>query len=221
MNSDISFYSKNLYPDEKRLLNTLKTKTKKLNSSGIQPRHYVIALSIGLFCIYLCTEIPSSFWKFIFGTTAAFAFGFLIFTPFEVLRINKQRKKLISNIDNIIESGSIKSSIVRAKRIAYAPEYEDENDLYLIELNENSVLHIWDTEYNLKGKFPCLDFEIYDLDYFDITGRQIYPLSEKIKPIKIDKKAKWNYMSKYNVIENLGKESINFDILLERYRKSA
>ena len=126
---------------------------------------------------------------------------------------------------NLIES-YLKTEIVRtcrinAEKIALAPEYEDETDLYLIKVNENEVLHLWDLEYNLKKKFPCLNFEVYEENFFTITGRQLYPLSDKIQPEKIGKKAKWNYMSKYGALGQLDVKYANFEQLVEEYRKCA
>jgi hypothetical protein len=106
---------------------------------------------------------------------------------------------------------------ITAQRIAIAPEYEDEIDLYIIELNNEELLYLWDMEYNLKKKFPCLDFEIYEDNFFKLTGRQIYPLSEKIQPVKISNKVKWNFMKQYGAPGHLETEKVNFDELLEKY----
>jgi hypothetical protein len=101
--------------------------------------------------------------------------------------------------------------------MAIAPEYEDESDLYIIEVSSNEVIYLWDTGYSLNKKFPCPDFEIYEEGFFKLTGRQIYPLSEKNQPVKIDKKAKWNFMKQYGAPGHLETEKINFDELLKKY----
>ena len=76
---------------------------------------------------------------------------------------------------------------------------------------------MWDTEYNLNKIFPCLDFEIYEDQFFKLTGRQVYPLSDKIQPVAIKKKAKWNFIEQYGSVGNLETENISFDELLEKY----
>ena len=91
------------------------------------------------------------------------------------------------------------------------------NAIYIVEIEKDKVLYLWDTEYNLNKKFPCLDFEIYEPNFYKLVGRQIYPLSEKIQAIKIDKKAKWNYMQEYGVRGHLETEIIGFDSLIEKF----
>ena len=107
--------------------------------------------------------------------------------------------------------------LINAKRIAVAKEFEDEGDLFIIECDINKILYLWDYDYKLRKKFPCLDFEIYDDNFFTLFGRQVYPISERIKALTIDKKAKWNYMKKVGAPRNLQTDSINFDRLIEDY----
>lgn len=218
---NIIYNERNLYPEELRLLKAIRTKTEKAQNSVLKVKPYLIALLIGTGSTSICTIIPDSFWTFLLGTTAVFSFGFVVFTPYEQFKLIKQHKSILNLIESFLNTELVKTCRINAEKIALAPEYEDETDLYLIKMNEHEVLHLWDLEDNLKKKFPCLDFEVYEESFFTITGRQIYPLSDKIEPEKISKKAKWNYMSKYGVQGQLEVENANFEQLIEKYKKSA
>lgn len=218
---NITYKTRNFYPDELRVLKSLKTQKEKEISSKIKVYHFLIAGLLGAGLTYVTTIIPDSFWTFLFGTIAVFAFGFIVFMPYEIYKLKKRHKLFLRQLGSTIEKGTVETCLINTKRIAIAPEYEDENDLYIVELNDNEVLYLWDTEYNLNKKFPSLDFEIYENSFFKLIGRQIYPLSEKIQPVKIDKKAKWNFMKQYGASGHLETEKINFDDLLTKYNNCA
>ncbi|MEY5047839.1 MAG: hypothetical protein RLZZ175_1198 [Bacteroidota bacterium] len=216
-----TYKTRNFYPDELRVLKTLKTQKEKEAKSKIKIYHFLLAGLLGAGLTYITTIIPDSFWTFLFGTIAVFAFGFIVFMPYEIYKLKKRHKLFLRLLGSTIEKGTVETCLVNTKRIAIAPEFEDESDLYIVELNDNEVLYLWDTEYNLNKKFPCLDFEIYEDNFFKLIGRQIYPLSEKIQPLKIDKKAKWNFMKQYGALGHLETENINFDELLRKYNNCA
>ncbi|WP_026903421.1 hypothetical protein [Pedobacter glucosidilyticus] len=218
---NIAYKTRNFYPYELRILKTLKTQKEKETSSKIKFYHYLIAGLLGASLTYVTAIIPDSFWTFLFGTIAVFAFAFIVFMPYEIYKKKNRYKLFLRQLSTTLEKGTVDTCVVKTKRIAIAPEYEDESDLYIIELNDNEVLYLWDTEYNLNKKFPCLDFEIYEDSFFKLIGRQIYPLSEKIQPVKIDKNAKWNFMKTYGASGHLETENINFDELLQKYNNCA
>lgn len=120
-----------------------------------------------------------------------------------------------------IDKGTVDICSINAKRIAIAKEYEDEGDLFIIECDTDKVLYLWDYDYNMQKNFPCLNFEIYEDNFFKLFGRQVYPLSERINPLTIDKKAKWNYMSKVGAPGHLQTENKNFDKVIEEYNNCA
>jgi hypothetical protein len=213
--------TRQFYTDELKILNSLLTKTKKEAKSKIKFYHFLFAGLLGASFVYITSIIPDSFWTFLLGTIAVFCFAFIVFVLYEIYKDIKRRRVFIDTLQNYIDKQTIDTYKINALRIAIAPEFEDESDLYILELEKNKVLYLWDTEYNLKKKFPCLTFEIYEDKFFKLVGRQIYPLSEKIEPIKIDKKAKWNYMKKYGVWEHLETENIGFDELIEKYNNCA
>ncbi|HTD99870.1 MAG TPA: hypothetical protein VK668_11330 [Mucilaginibacter sp.] len=166
--------------------------------------------------IYSNTD-PAQFWVLPFGTLAVFSFSFIIFTPYEIYIRQKKNKDLLQRLEAVIERGIVDACIVNAKRIAVAKEYEDEGDLFIVEFDTNKVIYLWDYDYNLRKKFPCFNFEIYEDDFFKLFGRQIYPLSERIKPIIIDRKAKWNYMKKVGAPRHLQTDNIALDKIIEKY----
>lgn len=135
--------------------------------------------------------------------------------------MRKKNKYTLQQFQAFIQKGTVDTCRIKAERIALAEEYEDEGDLYIIACNQDQLLYMWDTDYTLRKKFPCLDFEVYEDAFSDLIGRQINPLSSRIKPIIIDTKAKWNYMSKIGVPGHLQLEQSNFDTVLETIRACA
>jgi hypothetical protein len=218
---DITFKTRQFYPDELRLLKTLKTQKEKEGGSKIKFYHFVIAGLLAAGLTYLTTLIPDSLWTFLFGTLAVFSFAFIVFTPYEIYKMRKKQKDFLQRLNATIDKGTVDTCLINAKRIAIAKEYEDEGDLFIIEYDTDKVLYLWDYDYNLRKKFPCLDFEIYEENFFKLFGRQVYPLSERIKPLTIDKKSKWNYMRKIGAPGHLQTDNTNFDRLIEEYNNCA
>lgn len=218
---DIPFKTRHFYPDELRLLKTLKTQKEKEGGSKIKFYHFVIAGLLGAGFTYITTIIPDNFWTFLFGTLAVFCFAFIVFTPYEIYKMRRKDKGFLKLLNGYIDKGTVDTCLINAMRIAVAKEYEDEGDLFIIEWNADKVLYLWDYDYNLRKKFPCLEFEIYEDNFFKLFGRQVYPLSDRIKPLTIDKKAKWNYMSKIGTPGHLQTDNTSFDRLIEEYNNCA
>jgi len=184
-----------------------------------------LALFVGGVFAYLATLTDKDFWVFIFGTTAVFAFAFVVFMPHEAYKTHKRHKKKLQRLNAQIEKQTIDTCHINATRIALVKEYDDEGDWYIVELCSDKVLYLFDSEYNLSKKFPCLQFEIYENSFFELTGRQIYPLSQKTNPVTIIQKNKqrWEYMLEIDTSEQLlGAreftliENINFDQLIKK-----
>jgi len=218
---NIVFKTRQFYPEEQRLLKTLKTKKEKEGDSKIKFYHFLLAGLLGSSFTYIATLFPDSFWTFLFGTFAVFSFAFIVFAPYEIYKLKRKHRDFLQLLNTTIDKGTVDTCLIKAKRIALAKEYEDEGDLLIIEYDTDKVLYLWDYDYNLRKKFPCLDFEIYEENFFKIFGRQVYPLSERIKPLIIDKKTKWNYMRKIGAPGHLQTDSKNFDRLMEEYNNCA
>jgi hypothetical protein len=214
---NIPYKTRQLYPDELRFLKALATKKSKERFDKIKFYHFVIAgfLAIALTCVAIITNI--GFLRFLFGTIAVFAYGFIILAPFEIYKARRKNKSFVNDLSKFVDKGTVDTYLINAKRIAVAEEHEDEGDLFIIELDTYKVLYLWDYDYNLRKKFPCLDFEIYEEKFFKVTGRQVYPLSAPVKAMVIDKKSKWNYMRKIGAPGHLETQIINFDDLMADY----
>ncbi|MDQ8011684.1 MAG: hypothetical protein REI96_04500 [Flavobacterium nitrogenifigens] len=212
---EITFSPRAFYPAELKLLKKLVAQNEKKAKRKIKFSHLIIAGGIAIGCAYIAVNITESFWTFLFGTISIFALAFIMFVPYEIYKLTKEYKIVLNQLNTIIDKGVVHTCRISAQRIAIASEYEDESDLYIIELNKNEVLYLWDIGYNLNKKFPCSDFEIYENTFFDCTNMRIYPLSDKTKPIKIDKKAKWDYMKKFGAPGNLEIRKIAFDETLK------
>ena len=135
--------------------------------------------------------------------------------------MRRKGKGFLQRLNAVIDKGTVDTCLINAKRIAVAKEYEDEGDLFIIECDTNKILYLWDYDYNLRKKFPCLDFEIYEDNFFKLIGRQVYTLSDRIEPLTIDKTAKWKYINKIGAPGHLQTDSINFDKLIEEYNNCA
>lgn len=218
---NIFFKTRVFYPDELRLLKTLKEKKEKESSSKIKFHHFITAGFLGTGFTYLATLMPDNFWTFLFGTLAVFLFAFIVFTPYEIYKTKRKQKDFLQLLNITIDKGTVDACLIKAKRIAVAKEYEDEGDLFIIEYDTDKILYLWDHNFNLQMQLPCLDFEIYDKAFSNLLGRQVYALSEHIEPLTIDKKAKWNYMKKIGTPQHLQTETKNFDKLVEEYNNSA
>jgi hypothetical protein len=217
---EISYTARQLSPDELRLLRSIKTKLERQSGSKIKFRHFLIAGVIGLGCAYLASIIHIGFFEFIFGTIAFFAFAFIAFAPYELFKMQRSRKRKLRDLTRVIGRNTVRTCPVKAKRVAVAHEYEDEGDLFIIELDNDQVLFIWDNDYSLAKKFPCLEFEIYQESFAKLLGRRVQTLSRRVEGLSIDKKAKWNYLTEAGGPGDLTIEAINFDELVQKIREA-
>lgn len=215
---DIVFETRHFYPNELRLLKYLRTQKEKEGKSKIKFYHFLGAALLGAGFTYFATLTKNSFWVLPLGTIAVFAFAFIVFAPYEMYRLRKRHKDYIQQLSSLIDKGTVDTCLVKAKRIAIAKEYEDEGDLFIIEYDTDKILYLWDYDYNMRKKFPCLSFEIYEDSFFKLLGRQVYPISDPIDALVIEKKAKWNYMRKFGTPGNFKTDNINFDKLIEAWR---
>jgi len=215
---DMMHITRQLHPKETSVLEKLKTKTEKELNEKTRIPYFIFAGLLGIGFTYFASMLKIHFLAFVFGAIALFSFGFVVFMPYELYKNKLRVKKRINSIDNFLENDNLRVIPVNALRIALAKENEDEGDLYIIEYEIDKVLYLWDYDYNLRKEFPCLNFEIYEDGFFKLTGKQVYPLSETIQPVIIDKDAKWEYMKKMGVPGHLETENINFEKLIEKIK---
>jgi hypothetical protein len=208
---EISYKARLFYKDEQRLLRTLKNKREKEEGGKIKFYHFLVAGVLTAGCGYLCSIIQNGFLGFIPGVITVLGGGFIVFTPYEIFKIKKQHREFLAALNDLIDGGTIATCRIEATRIAVAEEYEDEGDLFIIEIGQDNLLCLWDHNYTLHKKFPCLDFEIYEEKFTKLFGRMVYPLSERVSPLVIDKKTKWNYMGRVGSPTHLEVMKRNFD----------
>ena len=211
---NITYTARPLYPDEQRILRTLQEKKKKERGTKINSRHFLIAAVIAASFGYLATVIHIGIFEFFFGTIAVFGVGFIVFAPFEIDKAKKRHRNSLADVSSYISQNTVRSCPIAAKRIAVADEYEEEGDLFIIEYDTDRVLFLWDYDYNLRKRFPCLEFEIYEERFARLLGRQVYARSEPFPAVTIAKKAKWNYLRKIHWPRNLTTLDVNFDQLV-------
>jgi len=211
------FTSRPYNPTELRLLTTLKKRLEKESATKVKFYHFIIAAILGAGFAWIAASIPDSFWTLLTGTIAILCFSFIVFTPYELYKQKRRHRSTLLALYQAISKGSVAVCSIRARQIALAKEYEDEGDLYIVEYEPGKILYLWDTVYNLNKTFPCLDFELYEESFFKLLGRRLNPLSEKIKPALIDRKAKWNYMKKFWSPVELETEEMGFEELIVKF----
>ena len=209
--------TRSLNSDEVIILEKLIKKSEREIKSKNKNHYYLIAIVLGIGFVYLASIISIQFLVFVFGTLAVILFSFVVFTPYELYKDRKRHKKNITLASQYLTEKLIEVIPVKAKRIAVAKEYEDEGDLIIVEYDTNKILYLWDYDYNLKKKFPCLEFDIYEDNFFKLIGKQVYPINEEIKPIIIKAKDKWNYLKKFGAPGHMESIDMDFDELILKY----
>jgi hypothetical protein len=81
---DIVFKTRQFYPEELRLLKTLRSQKVKEGDIKFRVHYLLIAGILGVGFTYITTLIPDSFWTFIFGTLAVVSFSFIFLVPYSV-----------------------------------------------------------------------------------------------------------------------------------------
>lgn len=211
-----------------RPLNAKELKTlSKIRSRGEKELSQAFAWAQPLFAIVLCAlSLYLATWTrydlvtFFLGLFAIFCLAFAVIRPYEYYKDRRKANSLMNRVAAGLQSGVVEVAAVTAKQVALAKAADNEDDLYIIEMDKGNILYMWDTFDNLKKNFPCLQFEIYSDDFASLIGRQISPLSEKIKPIALDPKAIRDYFKKAGAPGHLAVEKKSFGKLMERVGSS-
>lgn len=208
-----------LYPNEITLLRQEQADALSRLQPKVKQYHYLAAVLSGIlfFCLAYLLASYSDFLVFLFGTIAVLCGAFVVFIPFEERRqIEKERVKA-AKIEELIATNKIEVTPVTATRVAIAPEYEDECNMYVFEIAPDNVLYLWDYDYNLEEIFPCLEFDVYDDEVQGLIGYAVNPLSEKVDPVVLDREKKWKAMTDSGLPEDMSIEHVGFDRVVERY----
>jgi len=201
---------------ETKALGKIRLSADKVLKRGYRIHYLLVAGLVGAVFVYLATWTKYDFLTFVFGTIAVLSFACVVLMPYEIYKSIRSSKRTITAVDKVITDNNIVVARVTARQIALAKEYEDESDLYIVEMTDNTILYMWDTDYNLKKNFPCFEFEIYDDDFYKLIGRKLNSLSEKVKPIVINPKAKWAYLKRTGIAEHMTIEKRDFKKLVEQ-----
>lgn len=209
--------SRPFFPDEIRLLNKLKLKYSQKAVSRLKVYDLLLIFITGIAFADMATMIKSGLGIAVFGTLAGLCFFVVLFAPFERYQNNRRIKRKWSVANSLLMQNGLTVTRVNALQIALAAEYEDEGDLYLVAYKPDAVLYLWDNNYQLSKRLPCLNFDIYPEEFTRLTGRQVYTLSEQIMPLSIAAAHKWKYLKKYGSPRQLSTEEISMEDLIARF----
>jgi hypothetical protein len=209
------------YPEELRLLRLLKAKKEKECKASPRYHYLLVSTGIGILFTYLAIMVSDSFWVIPFGTIAVIAMGIIVFAPYEIYKNRKKENETLEELSTCLENGTLRAWHINANRIALAEEYEDEGDLFIIEYEPGRILFLWEQDHNLQNRFPCLNFDIYEESYCKLLGKQVFPLSERIDPVRIDRKAKWNYLCEFGEPAHLETRVASFEDLVNEFNSCA
>jgi len=224
----MEFITRELYLDEMQVLKTLKNQTEE--RIGKKPIFSWFILSIFIGIIFFCF---ATFFIGRFGILSAIIGVILIViavvVTYNLYKTQKKDKEFLRRYNTLIEIRTVKTCRINATRIATTEE--GEAGWCIVELSKNKVLYLFKFgdlfEFGdvKRGKFPCLQFEIYDKNFFELTGNQIYPFGEEIEPVMIDSKKTWRYMSENDTSDQFLEvpefldfdiENINFDEVIKK-----
>lgn len=208
--------TRKLSPAETKVLEMIRANYEKIikKGPGIYPLILVIAIVLVSICLAIITSDRSAF--VLFCITAVLFSLATVGMVLEILRPFRNQKKIIEEINRILDRGTVDVYPVRAKRIAIAKEYEDESDLYIIEMENDHLLYLRDHSFTLSGIMPCLEFEIYSNDFGELVNQQIVPLTNKIVPVVLDARAMLTYLLEEGFPEHMTIENGTLDELIER-----
>ncbi len=205
-----------LTPRETKTLKKIRRTNEDVLTRGYKWPNVGLALVLAALCLYGATWTRYDLITFILGVSAVFSVGYVFFMPYEAYKDIKRANRMIRKVESVLKEGTVEVTPVVATRVALAKEQEDEGDLYIIELENAHILYIYDYDHNMRKGFPCLEFELYDEGFYNLIGRLINPVSEKIKPVEIDARAKWNYIRRSSAPVHLQIQKTNFDRLVEK-----
>jgi hypothetical protein len=193
---------------ETKALQLIKSTAEKESRRGYKLFYFIIAAVVGVAFVYLANTTNAHLLVFLFAFVAVLCLGFIILVSFAIRKDFRKAKRKIAQVTEVLRKGEIEVFPVNANRIAVSKEFQDEGDLYAVEIAERKVLFLWDYDHNLKKSFPCLEFEIYSDAFYNLIGRQLNPISEKCEPITI---TRWAHVDQVGGPGRLTIEEVNFD----------
>lgn len=126
----------------------------------------------------------------------------------------KGRTKTLNELKEIENRKIINVVEINARRVIEFSEGEDEGTLYLIEQEDGQCVYLWDYEYLISEdkSFPCDRFDVYtDNEFKYAIKEKVKCMGERIEPIKISGKDKWDYFDAKGFPNDLEIEKKAFD----------
>lgn len=205
--------------------NKLLSKVQKSFDKEINSKLNWKAISILILLTFLCAVHIFFFDKSNWSLPSKFLIGvFPIIIWVIVENKFKGRKKKIQQLDSLnhlLDIDEIGVYKVKAKRIVKFSEYEDEGRLYLIETENDERFYLWDDQIMIPKStgFPSKLFEIYTDEIIkNSIGRKLVSTGDKLEPLTVKGKDKWDYFTKVGFPGDLELEDKSIDELLERIK---
>ena len=192
----MEFKPRELNSDELYILKTLKSQA-EWKGSG-KRIYFGLFLPIFIGIIFACLTITTknSFFVYI----AAISFAIAVVVPYDLYKVDKNK---LQRLNKFIEKRTVETCRIQTTRIAISVDDGEEDGRSIIEIGKDKVLYLYEIDDFASKNFPCLQFEIYEKNFFELTDRMINPLSERVNPIIIDSKKTWNYILESETIEQL------------------
>jgi len=136
-----------------------------------------------------------------------------------VKRKKRNRKKKVL-LDEFLHLNKISLFPIKAKNVAELEEYEDEGILYLIEMEDDNCIYLWDYFSNFPESFPNDSFEVYlDDVYLNYIDNSIVCYGKKIAPLIIKGKSKWDYFSKEGFPGDFETAKESFEVMTQKIER--
>ncbi len=151
---------------------------------------------------------------FIFSVCIALLFYF----PFEQIKSRKRLNNENTQIESLINKNEIEVYEIQTNQAIHFIQYDDEGELYLIQISENKLLYIWDDQTLIKKtKFPNTHFEIYkDIDLRWLLWNKVTYKGQRFTPKKVTANTKSKYFKAEGYPEDLTEIEGNIESFFEK-----
>ena len=192
----MEFKPRELNSDELYILKTLKSQAEWKGSGKRIYYGFFLPIFIGILFAFLTITTENSFFVYI----SAISFAIAVVVPYDLYKVHKNK---LQRLNKFIEKRTVETCRIQTTRIAISVDDGEEDGRSIIEIGKDTVLYLYEIDDFASKNFPCLQFEIYEKNFFELTDRMINPLSERVNPIIIDSKKTWNYILESETIEQL------------------
>ena len=160
------------------------------------------------------------------GNYSWFTILFMVIIPFPIwlmirdFKYNRiESKKILSTIKSLQHSGQISISNYKSNRALKFLSYDDEELLFIIQIEENKSIAIVQYEFDYSLDLPNSEFELYNNEHeAKIFGNEIKPLGNHFQPTIISGNIKsivYDSLPKHKEIINMGIEDFLIKLEIE------